>query len=78
MTPLVIGTREDVAGFALAGIEGVVRANREEAIQAIARADDNALLIVSARMADGGWQMAGGRLVVLPPSAIRHLPSGSS
>ena len=47
MTPLVIGTREDVAGFALAGIEGVVCATHEEAGQAIARANEGMLLIIS-------------------------------
>jgi vacuolar-type H+-ATPase subunit F/Vma7 len=47
MTPLVIGTREDVAGFALAGIHGVACATREEADQAISRADEGVLLIIS-------------------------------
>ena len=51
MTPLVIGTREDVVGFALAGVEGVLCATREEAGQAIARADANTLLMVSAEFA---------------------------
>jgi vacuolar-type H+-ATPase subunit F/Vma7 len=52
MKPLVIGTREDVAGFALAGVAGVVCASREEAERAIARADAETLLIVSAQFAD--------------------------
>lgn len=47
MKPLVIGTREDVAGFALAGIEGVVCSTREEADQAISRAEEGMLLIIS-------------------------------
>ena len=51
MKPLVVGTREDVAGFALAGVEGVVCATRDEAAQAIARADDDTLLFVSAELA---------------------------
>ena len=51
MKPLVIGTREDVAGFALAGIEGVVCATREEADQAISRADEGRLLIISPEFA---------------------------
>ena len=51
MTPLVIGSREDVVGFALAGVEGVVCATREEAGQAISRADKDTLLIVSAEFA---------------------------
>lgn len=52
MTPLVVGTREDVAGFALAGIEGVVCETREEADRAIARAAEDTLLIVSPELAD--------------------------
>lgn len=51
MKPFVVGTREDVAGFALAGVEGVVCATRDEAAQAIARADDDTLLFVSAELA---------------------------
>ena len=51
MTPFVVGTPEDVAGFALAGIEGVVCTTRDEAIQAIERADANALVMVSAELA---------------------------
>ena len=47
MTPLVVGTPEDVAGFALAGIEGVGCTTREEADRAIARAAADTLLIVS-------------------------------
>ena len=47
MKPLVIGTREDVVGFALAGFEGVVCTTREEADQAIARAEEDTLLIIS-------------------------------
>ena len=47
MRPLVVGTREDVVGFALAGIAGVVCATREEADRAIARADADTLLILS-------------------------------
>ena len=51
MTPFVVGTREDVVGFALAGVEGVVCATREEAGQAISRADETTLLLVSAGFA---------------------------
>lgn len=51
MKPLVVGSREDVAGFALAGVEGVVCATREEAGQAIARADEETLLILSPEFA---------------------------
>ena len=51
MTPLVVGTPEDVAGFALAGIEGVVCTTRDEADRAIARAAADTLLIVSPEFA---------------------------
>ena len=51
MTPLVVGTPEDVAGFALAGIEGVVCTTREEAERAIADAAADTLLIVSPEFA---------------------------
>lgn len=51
MTPLVVGTPEDVAGFALAGIEGVVCTTREEADRAIAGAAEGTLLIVSPEFA---------------------------
>ena len=51
MTLLAIGTPEDVDGFALAGIEGVVCANVAEAERAIANAATDALLIVSAEFA---------------------------
>jgi vacuolar-type H+-ATPase subunit F/Vma7 len=65
MTPLVVGRREDVAGFALAGIEGVVCATREEAHQAIARAGEGTLVIVSAEFAR---EAPRGPLVVALPS----------
>ncbi len=51
MTPLVVGTREDVAGFALAGIEGVVCTTRDEAEKAIAKASADTLVIVSPEFA---------------------------
>jgi vacuolar-type H+-ATPase subunit F/Vma7 len=65
MTPLVVGTREDVAGFALAGIDGVVCATRQEADQAIARADQDTLVFVSAEFAR---EAPRGPLVVALPS----------
>ena len=64
MTPLVVGTREDVAGFALAGVAGVTCTTREEAQQAAARAGADALLIVSAEFA--GLAAREPILVVLP------------
>ena len=51
MKLLVVGTPEDVTGFALAGVEGVVCTNREEAGQAIANADADTLVLVSAEHA---------------------------
>ncbi|HEX6161698.1 MAG TPA: V-type ATP synthase subunit F [Thermoanaerobaculia bacterium] len=51
MTPLVVGTPEDVAGFALAGIEGVVCTTRGEAERAIADAAADTLLILSPEFA---------------------------
>ena len=52
MTPFVVSTREDVAGFRLAGIRGVVCSTREEAAQAIAHAAEDALIIASAEFAE--------------------------
>ena len=51
MKPLVAGSREDVAGFALTGVGGVVCATSEEAAQTIARADEETLLFISAEFA---------------------------
>ena len=64
MTPLVVGTREDVAGFALAGVAGVVCATRREAEQAIGDAAADTLVIVSAEFAG---EMPRGPLVVALP-----------
>ena len=78
MKPLVVGSREDVAGFALTGVDGVVCATREDAEQAIARADEDTLLILSAELAVGSSRLAGDRpYVVLPPTANRPLPTDS-
>ena len=51
MNLFVVGTREDVAGFALAGIRGAVCTTREEAAKVIARAEADALLLVSSKFA---------------------------
>jgi vacuolar-type H+-ATPase subunit F/Vma7 len=51
MTPFVIGTREDIAGFALVGIEGVECTSSQEAGQAVSSVDEDTLLIVSAEFA---------------------------
>jgi vacuolar-type H+-ATPase subunit F/Vma7 len=65
MRPLVVGTREDVAGFALAGIDGVVCTTRQEADQAIVQAGTDTLVIVSAELAP---ETEHGALVVALPS----------
>ena len=65
MTPLVVGDHEDVTGFALAGIEGVVCATREEADRAIGQAGVGALVIVSSEFAP---VTSRGPLVVVLPS----------
>ena len=51
MKLLVIGTPEDVTGFALAGVDGVTCTSREEAAQAVANADADTLVFVSAELA---------------------------
>lgn len=60
----VIGSPEDVAGFALAGIDGIVCATRQEAREAIARVEEEALLLVSAEFAR---ELPRGRLAVVLP-----------
>ena len=62
MNLLVAGTREDVAGFALAGIRGVVCATPDDVALAIARADEDALIFVSHEFACDDR-----RCVALPP-----------
>ena len=64
MKLLVVGSREDVAGFALAGVGGVVCATRDDAEQAIARADADTLLFVSSEFAQAADPAR--LLVVLP------------
>jgi len=54
MKPLVVGTREDVAGFALAGIEGIVCTTAEEARRALAGAGQDTLVIVSPNLWSDG------------------------
>lgn len=51
MRPIVIGTPDDIAGFALAGVDGVVCTTSDEARKAIARAGEDALVILSAEFA---------------------------
>ena len=51
MIPIVVGTREDVAGFALAGVNGVVCKTREEASAAIEQSGAETLVILSTEFA---------------------------
>lgn len=67
MKPLVIGTREDVAGFALAGVEGVVCATAEEASRAIERAGEVALVILSSNFVSCRLPTANCPLTVVLP-----------
>lgn len=67
MKLFVVGAPEDVTGLALAGVEGVVCTNREEAAQAISSADADTLVLVSAEHARGLTQNA---LVVALPARM--------
>ena len=67
MKLLVVGTPEDVTGFALAGVEGVVCADRKEAAQATSNADADTLVLVSAEYARRLTQNA---LVVALPARM--------
>lgn len=71
MKPLVIGTREQVAGFALAGVAGVVCETPEEIAKAIARADAESLVIRFAGPLEAGGRSSpeGPLVVVLPASS---------
>lgn len=69
MTFFVVGTVEDVAGFALAGIDGVVCHTPDEAARAIATTDVEALIIVSNGLLARGWRSSGDRLCVVLPAS---------
>jgi len=64
MKPFVIGSPEDVVGFALAGIDGVICATREEADAALTRVDAGVLVIMSADVARA--PSPGNLIVALP------------
>jgi vacuolar-type H+-ATPase subunit F/Vma7 len=66
MIPLVVGTRDDVAGFALAGVPGMVCTTREEIAAAFAAAGDDALVILSASIAALAPERTPQLVVVLP------------
>lgn len=61
MKVLVIGTREDVAGFALAGVEGVACETREEAERVLARADAETLVLLHRGHDADAWESCFGR-----------------
>ena len=67
MKLLLVGTLEDATGFALAGVESVVCANRDEAVQAISKVDADTLVLVSAQHARGLTQNA---LVIALPARM--------
>ena len=62
MTLLVVGTREDVAGFALAGVEGRVCRTQEEAAQAVESVAEDVLVLLSPAFAVAAQRFC----VVLP------------
>lgn len=66
MTPFVIGSRDDVAGFALAGVAGAQCASREEIEAALERAGGDAIVIFSASLAPLVPPRLGVLHVVLP------------
>lgn len=72
MKPLVIGTKDDVAGFALAGVEGVVCSNREDVEKAMAFVNSETLVMFSPSAAAVAhdrlpyWQRHGPVFVVMP------------
>ena len=67
MTPFVIGTREDVTGFALAGIDGVICSNTEEVNRAIAQLRADQIAILSADFAECEKNARTTLVVVLTP-----------
>jgi vacuolar-type H+-ATPase subunit F/Vma7 len=70
MKPIVAGSREDVAGFALAGIDGVVCTSREEAGKVLAEAKDDTLVFLSSAFASARTVRTDGSfVVVLPPES---------
>lgn len=74
MTPRVIGTREDVAGFALAGVEGTICESQEDVQRAWSALRDDeiailspaAALMIAERMAEAEEHDTGPLFVVLP------------
>jgi hypothetical protein len=71
MNVLVAGSREDVAGFGLAGVDGVVCLTPGEAEQVIARTDADTLVLVSGELGAAARRFAEDRLcVVLPVIAL--------
>jgi len=76
MNILVLGTPDDVRGFALAGVAGVAPANRREVEERLAAAADLELLLVSSEVATlapravaAAMTRAGGPLILVLPQA---------
>ncbi|HLJ73422.1 MAG TPA: V-type ATP synthase subunit F [Thermoanaerobaculia bacterium] len=72
MTPVVIGTRDDVVGFALAGVDGTVCSTAGEADRALSQLAPDQIVILSHGVASdriAEWEKSGRgpMFVVLPP-----------
>ena len=67
MTPFVIGTREDVAGFALAGVDGAICNTDDEANRALMELRRDQIAIVSAEFANCAAIARAPMHVILPP-----------
>lgn len=75
MTPLVIGAREDVIGFALAGVTGTICSTVDEVEHALESVSPDQIVILSAcsallvsgRIAEWEKSGRGPMFVVLPP-----------
>ncbi|HUJ13251.1 MAG TPA: V-type ATP synthase subunit F [Thermoanaerobaculia bacterium] len=66
MTPFVIGTRPDVVGFALAGIDGTICATAAEADRALSELTPDHIAIVSPEFAECEQLERAAMYVVLP------------
>jgi vacuolar-type H+-ATPase subunit F/Vma7 len=67
MTPFVIGTREDVTGFGLTGVDGIICSNAEEVNRALAQLRSDQIAILSADFAECEKNARTTLVVVLTP-----------
>jgi vacuolar-type H+-ATPase subunit F/Vma7 len=67
MTPFVVGTREDVVGFALAGVDGVICSSPDEVNQALSKMRSDQFAILSADFAECEKNARTTLIVVLTP-----------